>query len=168
MNIADEIIRFLRLTPHPKEGGFFRETYRSSDVLARASLPDRYPADRNTSTAIYYLLTPPTMSALHLLETDEIFHWYLGGPVRMLQLSPDGTGREVVLGPDLLGGQSPQVVVPRGTWQGSFLESGHAFALLGCTVAPGFDYADYRHGSRDSLIAQYPGFEAQIRRLTLE
>ena len=86
----------------------------------------------------------------------------------MLQLTPDGLGQEVVLGPDFLKGQSPQVVVPRGVWQGSVLEPGGAFALLGCTVAPGFDYADYEHGSRAELLRQYPAFAELITRLTPE
>jgi len=159
---ADDLIRVLNLQPHPKEGGFFHETYRAAESIA---LPG-YPAPRSHGTAIYYLLKPGTMSALHLLHSDEIFHFYLGGPVRMLQLLPDGTGRTVVLGSDLEKGESLQVVVPRGVWQGACLEPGSAFALLGCTVAPGFDYADYVHGERTALVNQYPAHRAMIERLT--
>src|SRR6478609_1267273 len=100
MPTADELIRSLNLQPHPKEGGYFRETYRAAESIAQSALPARYPAARSASTAIYYLLTPTTFSALHRLATDEIFHFYLGGPVRMLQLSPDGGGRTIILGPD--------------------------------------------------------------------
>jgi predicted cupin superfamily sugar epimerase len=103
---------------------------------------------------------------MHRLASDEVFHFYVGSPVRMLQLSPDGTGQALLLGADVLAGQQPQVVVPRGTWQGSFLEPGGDYALLGCTVAPGFDYADYEHGDRAALSAQYPVFADLIRRLT--
>src|SRR5947199_8605757 len=124
MPTADELIRHLKLQPHPKEGGFFRETYRAADVWPAAALPARYGHDRRASTAIYYLLTPTTFSALHRLRSDEIFHFYLGSPVRMLQLLPDGSGRTVVLGPDLLAGQQPQLVVPPGIWQGSMLDAG--------------------------------------------
>ena len=166
MTTAQQLIEYLGLQPHPKEGGYFRETYRSTDRLT--ALPERYPSDRCAGTAIYYLLTPGTFSALHLLHSDEIFHFYAGDPVRMLQLHPDGRGEEVVLGSDVLAGQRPQVVVPRGVWQGSLLESGGDFALLGCTVAPGFEYADYAHGKWEELVARYPGFERQIRRLTTE
>ena len=102
---------------------------------------------------------------MHRLQSDEVFHFYGGGTVEMLQLFPDGSGRTVILG-DLASGGQPQVVVPRGVWQGSMLRQGGAFALLGCTVAPGFDYADYESGLRDELLAQYPQFADLIRRLT--
>ena len=154
---AEDVIAALGLEPHPLEGGFFRETYRTPQKLMGQ--------DRSLSTAIYYLLTPGTCSALHRLASDEIFHFYLGDPVRMLQLPPGGPGRAVVLGPDLLGGQSPQVVVPRGVWQGSFLSPGGTVALLGTTMAPGFDFADYEAGDLH-LIDDYPAFADSIRRLT--
>jgi hypothetical protein len=166
MPTADELIRQLGLQPHPKEGGFFRETYRAEEAWPASALPARYQGMRSASTAIYYLLTPNTYSALHRVQTDEIFHFYLGDPIRMLQLEPNGQGRSIVLGPDVLGGQQLQVVVPRGVWQGSCLEPGGAFALLGCTVAPGFEYADYQSGDRQLLLAQYPAFADMIRRLT--
>ena len=166
MPTAEELIAFLGLQPHPREGGHFRETYRSADLLPAAALPPHYRGPRSAGTAIYYLLTPNTCSALHRLGSDEVFHFYLGSPVRMLQLFPDGRGKEVILGPDLLRGQSVQEVVPRGVWQGSVLEPGGAFALLGCTVAPGFDYADYEQGRRDALVTQYPKYAELIRDLT--
>ena len=105
---------------------------------------------------------------MHRLQSDEIFHFYLGDPVEMLQLSPDGTGQTVVLGSDLRVGMQPQVVVPRGVWQGSRLVAGGKFALLGCTVAPGFDFADYEHGRRTDLIRLYPQFREKIVALTAE
>ena len=163
---ADELIRHLGLQPHPKEGGYFRETYRAAESFSQPALPARYKGQRSAGTAIYYLLTPTTCSALHRLETDEIFHFYLGDPIRMLQLDPDGQGRTIELGPDIMNGQQLQVVVPRGIWQGSVLEPGGKFGLVGCTVAPGFDYVDYEHGDRDSLLAGYPAFAEMIRRLT--
>src|SRR5262245_43337646 len=166
MPTADELISFLNLQAHPKEGGFFRETYRATEELAADALPARYGTARSVSTTIYYLLTPTSVSALHRLASDEVFHFYLGSPVRMLQLSPEGQGRELVLGPDILQGQLLQVVVPRGVWQGSLLEPGGDFALLGCTVAPGFDYADYEHGERNTLNAKYPNHAELIKRLT--
>lgn len=165
MPTAEQLIARLHLQPHPREGGYFRETYRCDETFGPGSLPERYGAPRAAGTAIYYLLTPNTYSALHRLQSDEVFHFYLGGPVRMLQLHPDGTGRTVVLGADVLAGQEPQVVVPRGVWQGSYLEEGD-FALLGCTVAPGFDYADYEDGRRDELTRAYPRFAELIARLT--
>lgn len=161
---AQEIIKFLRLQPHPKEGGFFRETYRSVDSLS--SLPIRYRGNRSASTAIYYLLTPDTFSAMHRLASDEVFHFYMGNPVEMLQLFPDGHGKIVSLGADLEAGQSPQIMVPAGVWQGSRLAPGGSFALMGTTVAPGFDFADYESGEREKLIEQYPEFTEMIRGLT--
>src|SRR5207302_5125354 len=100
------------------------------------------------------------------LASDEIFHFYLGDPVRMLQLAADGTGRTIVLGPDLLAGQQAQVLVPRGVGQGSMLEPGGRFALLGWTVAPGFDHADYAGAGRSELIERYPEFGELITMLT--
>lgn len=157
MSTALRIIEHLGLKAHPLEGGFFLETYRSADSSCRP--------DRSASTAIYYLLTPDTFSEMHRVATDEVFHFYAGGPVTMLQLAP-GQCRRITLGPDVLAGQQPQVVVPRGVWQGSFLNPGGEYALLGATVAPGFDYADYESGQRDLLIAQFPDHAELIRRLT--
>lgn len=159
---ADDLIHRLNLIPHPEEGGFFRETYRAPET---AVLPG-YPAPRSHGTAIYYLLKPGTFSALHRLRSDEIFHFYLGDPVRMLQLFPDGTSKTIVLGQDLLAGQQVQVLAPRNVWQGSILEPGGSFALLGCTVAPGFDYADYEHGDRATLLGKFPDQRELIERLT--
>jgi predicted cupin superfamily sugar epimerase len=168
MSPAEALIERLQLQPHPKEGGFFRETYRSAERFPAAALSRRYGGERSVSTAIYYLLAPGTFSALHRLRSDEVFHSYVGSPVQMLQLDPDGRGREVLLGPDVLAGQQPQVVVPAGVWQGLCLVPGGEFALLGCTVAPGFEYADYEHGRRDDLIAAYPAFRDLITRLTTD
>jgi uncharacterized protein len=168
MLTADQIKTALGLKPHPIEGGFFRETYRSDAVVAAGALPAAYDraTDRSIGTAIYYLLTPDTFSEFHRLPTDEVFHHYLGGPVRMWQLFPDGQARQVVLGTDILAGQEPQVVVPAGVWQGSYLDAGAEYALLGATMAPGFDYADYVSGERALLIERYPRIADEIRRLT--
>ncbi len=165
MPTAEDVIRHLNLQPHPKEGGFFRETYRADESLPASELAPRYGGPRSAGTAIFYLLTPKTYSAIHRLQSDEVFHFYCGGSVEMVQLFPDGTGRTVLLG-NLFDGGQPQVVVPRGVWQGCALGPSGAFALLGCTVAPGFDYADYEDGRRDELVAQYPQFANWIRRLT--
>ena len=162
---ADDVIRVLNLQPHPVEGGFFRETYRAAGVIPQDVLPDHL-GPRSVSTAIYYLLKPEHVSELHVLPGDEVFHFYLGSPVKMLQLWPDGSGKEVVLGPNLAAGEVPQLVVPAGVWQGTRLVGDTGFALLGCTVAPGFDYADYRDAARAELTAQWPAFAAEIARLT--
>jgi predicted cupin superfamily sugar epimerase len=168
MATAQEIISALNLQPHPIEGGFFRETYRSAGLIPVETLPSEYSsqAGRSFGTAIYYLLAPETFSEMHRLPTEEVFHLYLGGPVRQLQLFAGGATREVVIGSDIFAGQHPQVIVPGGVWQGSFLEPGVDFALLGATMAPGFDYADYERGRRSVLAGLYPGRAELITRLT--
>src|SRR5260370_20180879 len=119
---AQELIALLQLLPLPLEGGYYRETYRSGDRLPAAALPARYVADKSAGTAIYYLLTPETFSALHRLPTDEIFHFYLGDPVDLVLLGPlAGQGRVVTLGPDILARQKPQAVAPPNLWQGRAL-----------------------------------------------
>jgi predicted cupin superfamily sugar epimerase len=168
MPTASQIIEALSLQPHPIEGGYFRETYRSAGTIPSSALPAGYrtESDRSFGTAIYYLLTRDTFSEMHRLPTGEVFHLYLGGPMRMLQLFPDGDGREVVIGSDVLSGQQPQVIVPPGVWQGSRLEPGVEFVLLGATMSPGFDYADYEQGRRAELIERYPAYAAIIHELT--
>ncbi|MFO0852340.1 MAG: cupin domain-containing protein [Gemmataceae bacterium] len=166
MPTADEVVRLLDLKPHPVEGGFFRETWRDATVIPGASLP-RHSEDRPVGTAIYYLLTGNTVSEMHRLPGDEVFHFYLGDPVRMLQLHPDGSAKVLTLGQDLLAGQVPQLVVPGGVWQGSHVLPGrHGFALLGATMAPGFDYADYTTGRRAELAKGWPGNDELLVKLT--
>lgn len=163
---AAQIIEELGLEPHPEEGGFFRETYRSAGEIPAEALSGEYSGTRSHSTAIYYLLTPESMSEMHLLPTDEVFHFYLGDPVEQLLLRPDGSSELVVLGPDLAAGQRVQHVVPGGVWQGARLAPGGAWALMGCTVAPGFDYADYTSGNRAELSRAYPEQVAAIEART--
>jgi len=165
MITIDEIKTMLALQPHP-EGGYFAETYRAGESIPSTTLPSRYSSARSHGTAIYYLLTPDTCSTLHRLKSDEIFHFYLGDPVEMLQLHPDGTGERLTLGTELLQGMQPQVLVPQGVWQGARLIPGGDFALLGCTVAPGFSYEDFEVGGRENLLAAYPEFKTLIRALT--
>jgi predicted cupin superfamily sugar epimerase len=157
---SDEIKALLKLEPHPLEGGFYRRTYTSA---ATVELPRGMRAQ---GTAIYYLLEPGTFSEMHVLDSDEIFHFYLGDPVEMLQLLPDGGSTVVTLGPDLLAGQQVQLAVPAGVWQGTRLVGDGKVALLGCTVTPGFDFADYRSGSYAELATKWPGEAGRIRKLT--
>jgi predicted cupin superfamily sugar epimerase len=168
MLTAQDIIDRLQLVPLTIEGGFFRETYRSAVSVSASALPGQYGGDRNVSTAIYYLLTPDTFSAIHRVKSDEVFHFYAGDPVEMLQLEADGRGRTVTIGNDLAAGHMPQLVVPGGLWQGCRLIPGGRWALLGCTVAPGFDYADFTAANRAELLAQYPDHAKLITALTNE
>jgi hypothetical protein len=162
----DQIIALLNLKPHPEEGGYFVETYRSPETIPEKALPNRYKGIRIFGTAIYYLLTPETFSAMHRLRSDEIFHFYFGDPVEMLQLLPDGSGKVTTIGIDILHGMQPQVVAPRGVWQGTRLLKDGRFALLGTTVSPGFEFEDYESGRRDELLRSYPKFRDLIVALT--
>ena len=161
---VNEIKTLLKLKPHP-EGGFYAETYRAEGEIAAANLPG-YGGARCYATGIYYLLTPDTFSQLHRVSSDEMFHFYLGDPVEMLELFPDGGAQHTVLGSDLMGGMTPQKLVRRGVWQGSRLVDGGRFALLGTTVAPGFEFADYQAGRRAELLALYPTVSDLIMELT--
>jgi len=163
---ATDLIAFLELKPLPMEGGYFRETYRSPCALADGSLPRNYSDRRSLSTAIYFLLTSDTFSAMHRLPADEIYHFYGGDPVEMLQLTRPGVGETILLGQDLKAGMRPQVLVPALVWQGSRLVLGGQYALLGTTMAPGFDFADLTLGSRRELVREYPMCTKLIKELT--
>lgn len=166
---AQEVIDLLRLEPLPLEGGYYRETFRAPIVVPEEGLPGDYYGDRNASTAIYFLITPEENSALHVLPSDEVFHFYRGDPVEMLRLYPDGVGSVARLGPDLAAGERPQVVAPGGVWQGCRLAGGGAWALLGCTVAPGFDFRDFHIATPVDildLVDRYPQHEEMIRDLS--
>jgi len=157
---ADQIKEFLNLQPHPVEGGAFRRTYASPHTIGMPR------GDRAMSTAIYYLLEPGTFSEMHVLASDEIFHFYLGDPVEMLQLYADGSSATFTLGPDLAAGQHVQLVVPAGVWQGTRLVGDGKVALLGCTVTPGFDFADYRSTGYADLAEKWPQQAERIKALT--
>ena len=151
----------LGLVPHPCEGGCFVQTYAADEMVSL----ERYDGARRTGTAIYYLLEPGTFSEMHRLRSDEVFHFYAGGAVEMLQLAEGHAGRTVVIGNDLVAGERPQVVVERGVWQGSRLKDGE-WALLGCTVSPGFEYEDYETGDRAELMGLWPEWAEMIAELT--
>lgn len=154
------------MKPLPGEGGYYVETYRCREKIARGTLPARYAGERSFGTAILHLLTPGTFSALHRLLSDETFHFYLGDSVTMLQLHPDGTSELIILGHEILNGQCVQVTVPANTWQGCFLNEGGKFALMGTTVAPGFEFVDFESADTDILLEQYPDQRDLILKLT--
>lgn len=155
----DEIRRWvdaLALEPHP-EGGFFRETYRSAARVA----------DRCVSTAIYFLVTRGNFSALHRIASDELWHVHAGQALEVVTIAPDGARRDLHLGLDLARGERPQHVVPAGQWFGARLrESSSSHALVSCTVAPGFDFADFELARRAELAAAHPQHAALIATLT--
>jgi uncharacterized protein len=161
---ADQIKSLLRLEPHPVEGGHFRRTYTSS--LNVEVQRGGQSAKRAMGTAIYYLLEPGTFSEMHVLTSDELFHFYLGDPVEMLQLWPNGRSEVVILGSDLAAGQHVQLLVPAGVWQGTRLIGEGKVALLGCSVVPGFDFADYTSSRYAELATRWPEHSDLIRGLT--
>ena len=154
---VQEVIKALNLEPLTMEGGYFRRTYCSKECT---------PEGKPMGTAIYYLLTPDSFSRLHKLPTDEIYHFYMGDPVELTILAPDGTGETVLLGNDVEKGMIPQFCAPENCWQGSCLVEGGTWALVGTTMAPGFADEDFVPGIREDLIAQYPTFQEKIRKLT--
>ena len=157
---ADEVKKLLNLEPHPVEGGHFRRTFTSA---ANLDLPR---GSRPLGTAIYYLLEAGSFSEMHLLDSDEMFHFYLGDPLEMLQLYPDGGSAVLTLGPDLKAGQHVQMLVPAGVWQGMRLIGKGHLALVGCTVAPGFNFADYHNATFAELSAKWPEQAERIKALT--
>lgn len=166
MLTAKEVQELLKLQPLRPEGGYFSEVYRSEFTLSRTALPPGYSGERSLSTAIYYMLTPDTFSAIHRLKGDEIYHFYLGDPAEILLLEPDGRAESVLLGQDIVSGMRVQQVVPAGVWQGSRVAPGGKFALLGTTMSPGFDPADFELGMRDELSARHSDYAALIALLT--
>ncbi len=158
-----EIVSQLDLQPHP-EGGFFKEVYRSAEAIPAEALPADFEGPRNYSTSIYFMLTAQSFSAFHRIRQDEIWHFYLGQPIELHWLTPDGEHHEVRVGSNLSQGEALQVVVPAGAWFAARVLQD--FALVGCTVAPGFDFADFELAHRDKLIEEFPQHKDLIERFT--
>ena len=160
MLTKDELIKALNMEPLKGEGGMFRKMFRSDE-----SIPEGTLEGRNGPHALYgsilYLLTPDTCSRMHRLPTDEIWHFYLGASCETLVLRPDGTGHINRLGQDILGGETVTAVVPRGCWQGTRITGEGDYALLGTTMAPDYEDADYEDGT-EKLLEQYPEFAERI------
>lgn len=168
MVTAQDMIKKLDLKPLPGEGGYYRETYRSEVSCAVLLDLASAPVNRNVSTAIYYLVTPDSFSTLHRVKSDEIFHFYSGDPVEMIQIDDAGNVTRQVLGSDVLKGEQPQVVVPKGVWQGTRLITGGKWALMGTTVAPGFEFEDFELGERQQMVKLFPQHREYIMKFTRE
>ncbi len=162
---ADDLIHHLGLQPHP-EGGYFRETYKSPVAIPESALPAGSAGARPAATAIYFLLREGDKSRLHRLRFDEVWHFYLGGPLRLVVLSHDGKVEQFILGQDLKAGQELQRVVPAGRWFGACPMPGSVYSLVGCTVAPGFAFEDFTLGDRDGLVRLFPHLHDLITELT--
>jgi predicted cupin superfamily sugar epimerase len=161
----DDWIRSLKLQPHP-EGGWYREVYRSAESIPHPALPQRFTGDRHFATSIYYLLGPGDFSALHRIRQDEIWHFYDGSPLVVHVIHPDGRTEELLLGRGLAKGERPMAVVPAESWFGARVAEGDDYALLGCTVAPGFDFEDFELPSRGELLELFPQQRELIEALT--
>jgi predicted cupin superfamily sugar epimerase len=158
-------INHLDLSPHP-EGGYYRATYKSDLTIARSALPSSYQGDRSASTAIYFLLDEGNFSAFHRIASDEVWHFYAGSSLVVYVIDPEGNYSELHLGVD--SDEVFQAVVKAGCWFASRVRDAAGFALVGCTVAPGFDFADFELGVRGELIRTYPAYQKLIEELTRE
>jgi predicted cupin superfamily sugar epimerase len=160
-------IEKLGLQAHP-EGGYFRQTYSSDVVIARDALPEGFGGARAASTAIYFLLEGKNFSAFHRLRSDEVWHFYMGSPLVVEVIDPAGTRSSILLGGDPDAGQVFQAVVRAGFWFASHVADWKSWALVGCTVAPGFDFEDFEMGKRAELLARFPQHRKLIEQLTRE
>lgn len=168
---VERLVRALELSPHP-EGGFYREIYRSTETVTRESLPARFGGPRAFSTAIYFLVPAGTFSALHVIASDECWHHYEGDPLRVVTLDEAGAREDFVLGKSLDRAERPFAMVPAGRVFGSFSEAPNdgrtsvGYSLVGCTVSPGFDFADFRMESREVLLGKFPAHRDIVNALT--
>lgn len=165
MHSADYWIKHLHLQPHP-EGGYFRETYRSDEQIT--GLPSRFSGPRSFSTAIYFLLEGPHFSALHRIKSDEVWHFYAGTAVIIYVINPQGILSVIRLGNNPDKGDVLQAVVKRGDWFGAMTVEATSYSLMGCTVAPGFDFADFEMGKKEELQGMFPQHTDTIVKLTRE
>jgi predicted cupin superfamily sugar epimerase len=158
-------IEKLGLEAHP-EGGYYRQTYKAELILAKGSLPAEFSGARAASTAIYFLLRGEEFSAFHRLRSDEVWHFYVGATLVVHVIDEDGQYSEILLGSDAEAGEVLQAVVKAGCWFASRVRDGKGFALVGCTVAPGFEFEDFEMGKRSGLVREYPQHRALIEGLT--
>jgi predicted cupin superfamily sugar epimerase len=159
-----QLIQQFNLIPHP-EGGYYKETYRSAETILQSALPERFSGERNFSTAIYFLLEKGNFSAFHKIQSDECWHFYTGDELNIYVLYLTGELEIIHLGNDITNGQTFQFVVPAGCWFASEPAKDSAFSFVGCTVAPGFDFADFEMAKADELIQLFPQHETIIKRL---
>jgi len=165
MHSADYWVKHLNLVPHP-EGGYYRRSYLSEEHLRAEHLPQRFQGGRAMGSAIYFLLDKTDISALHRIKSDEIWHFYLGASIQLYLIDAKGKLEIKKLGINPEAGELPQAVIPAGSWFGAKLSDPTSFSLLGCTVAPAFDFNDFEFGKRAELIKLYPAHKAQIEMLT--
>ena len=159
-----ELVRKFQLLPHP-EGGYYKETYRSAEQIPGKALPQRFPGTRSFATAIYFLLEKNNFSAFHRIQSDECWHFYAGDTLHVHVIHPDGVYELLPLGNNLAKNEMFQAMVPAGSWFASETAPGGNFSFVGCTVAPGFDFADFELARASALSAQFPSKRELITRL---
>ncbi len=159
------LIEHLDLQPHP-EGGFYKEVYRSAECIPTSALADKYIGDRNVCTSIYFMLTSETFSAFHKINQDEIWHFYQGTPIELHIISPQGEHQKIMIGHAFEKGEIPQVVVPAHHWFAAKVFEENSFSLVGCTVAPGFDFRDFELAKENQLALVYPQHKKIIKAFT--
>jgi len=162
---ADYWIKKLSLIRH-EEGGYYREIYRSPRQVPQSCLPERFSGPRPFGTSIYFLLENEQISAMHRLQADEIWHFYTGGSLTIYIINPQGICSHIFLGDDFENGEVYQAMVPAGSWFGAKLNKTDTYALVGCTMTPGFDYSDFELGNRGVLIKKFPQHREIIEMLT--
>lgn len=160
-----KIVKKLGLQPHP-EGGYFKETYRSTGSIPAVVLGTSFASERNYSTCIYFLLTSDTFSAFHKINQDEIWHFYDGSTIELHSIAESGELSSVLIGKDFSKGEVPQYIVPAGEYFAAKVLGENSYALVGCTVAPGFDFADFHLAKRDALAKQFPQHKSLIENFT--
>lgn len=166
MKLPSYWIEKYNLQPHP-EGGFYAETYRSAEQISATALPDRFTGDRSHATAIYFLLRSTDFSGFHRIKSDEMWHFYAGQALEIFVISPVSGALEVIrLGADPENGEAFQAVVPAGSWFGSRPALDSLYSLVGCTVAPGFDFQDFEMADRSRLLEDFPQHSKLIYELT--
>jgi len=160
-----ELVEKFDLIPHP-EGGYYKEIYRSKESISQEALPARFTGDRNFSTAIYFLLEHGNFSAFHRIQSDECWHFYAGQTLHVHVIHPDGKYELIKLGNDFTNEETFQAIVPAGSWFASETAPGGEFSFVGCTVSPGFDFADFELAKGEELSEQFREYDALIKRLT--
>jgi predicted cupin superfamily sugar epimerase len=165
MTEAEKIAEILDMQPHP-EGGYYKETYRSEGSISEVDLDYNIEGKRNYCTGIYFLLTSESFSAFHRINQDEMWHFYKGSSLNLHIISKNGEYSHVIIGNDLEKGEVPQFVVKARDWFASEVADGGHYALVGCTVSPGFDFRDFELPKRDFLISKFPQHSDLITKLT--
>jgi len=162
---VEELIKKLELLPHP-EGGYYKEVYRSAETISHDAFAQRFSGERNFCTSIYFLIEKNNFSALHKIQSDEIFHFYAGDAMEVIEIDEQGNLKSTLVGNKVEQGEVFQYTVKAGNWFGSRVAKGGHFSLVGCTVSPGFDFEDFEMARREVLLLEFPEHAVLIEEMT--